>query len=122
METKSSPVLRLLGTVLGGTLLVSLIIVLVGLVFRWDTALQFSNGFFVAGVIVILLGTFSVTGGFQQRASFPLAYAETTSDASIAERGQRMMADINQRYGTLVLMIGTGILLIAVSVVITRLF
>jgi hypothetical protein len=64
----------------------------------------------------------SVTGGFQQRASFSLTYAETASQASISERGKRMMADIHQRYGALILMIGTGLLLICISVMIPQLF
>ena len=122
MEKKKSHILRLVGTILGLTLLASLIVAIVGVVFQWNTSAQFSNGFFAAGALVTVLGAFSVTGGFQQRASFPLTYAETASHASIAARGQRMMADINQRYGAMVLMIGTGLLLIAISIAIPRLF
>ena len=122
MEKKNSSILRHAGILLGLTLVVSLIVLIVGIVRQWNTAVQFSNGFFIAGVIVIVFGTFSVAGGFQQRASFPVAYAETVSDASLAERGQRMLADINQRYGTLVLMIGTGLLLIAISIALPELF
>ena len=122
MEKQISSGLRLLGMIVGLTLLVSLIVAGVGLVFRWNTWVQFSNGFFIAGAIVVVLGTFSIAGGFQQRASFPLTYAETASQASISERGKRMMADINQRYGAMILMIGTGLLLIAISVVIPQLF
>jgi hypothetical protein len=122
MEKKFLPVLRLFGTISGVTLLVSLIVLGVGLVFQWNTPVQFSNGFFAAGAIVIILGTFSVTGGFQQRASFPITYAETAGHASIAERGQRMLADINQRYGAMVLMIGTGLVLIGIAIAIPRLF
>ena len=122
MEQKGSHVLRLVGFIFGLTVLVSLIVVVIGLISRWDQPTQFSNGFFIAGAIVIVLGTFSVTGGLQQRANFPLAYAETASDASISERAQRMMADINQRYGVMSLFIGAGVLLIAISIAIGNLF
>lgn len=122
MEKQISPILRLTGTMLGLTLLISLIVVAIGLVFQWNTPAQFSNGFFIAGAIVVVLGTFSITGGFQQRASFSLTYAETASQAPISERGKRMMSDINQRYGAMILMIGTGLLLIAISVTIPQLF
>lgn len=122
MESKISYVLRLLGIIFGLTVLVALIVLIVGIALQWNTAVQFSNGFFIAGAIVILLGTLSVAGGFQQRASFPIVYAETTSDASLAERGQRMIADISQRYRVLVLMIGMGILLIGISMAIPELF
>jgi hypothetical protein len=122
MEQKGSLWLRLLGTVFGITLLVSLIVVGIGVFFQWNTPTQFSNGFFAAGMLVVVFGILSVTGGFQQRASFPLSYAETASDASISERAQRMMADINQRYGMMILMIGSGIVLIAISIAVYQLF
>ena len=122
MEKQNSSILRLLGTMVGLTLLVSLIVAVVGRVLQWTTPVQFSNGFFIAGAIVAVLGTFSITGGFQQRANFPLTYAETASQASISERSKRMMGDINQRYGALILMIGTGLLLIGISVAIPQLF
>ena len=121
MEQKGSFVLRLLGSILGLTLLVSLVVVGIGMFAHWNTTVQFSNGFFVAGMIVIVFGILSVAGGFQQRANFPLTYAETASQASISERTQRMMADINQRYGTMILMLGSGILLIVISVAIHQL-
>ena len=122
MEQKASHILRLVGFILGLTMLVSLIVIVIGMVSGWDRSTQFSNGFFIAGAIVIVLGTFSVTGGLQQRANFPLAYAETASDASISERTQRMMTDINQRYGTMTLFIGAGVLLIVISIAIGNLF
>ena len=122
MEKQISPILRLTGTMLGLTLLISLIVAGIGLALQWNTPVQFSNGFFIAGAIVVVLGTFSIAGGFQQRANFPLIYAETASQASISERGKRMMSDINQRYGAMILMIGTGLLLIAISVTIPQLF
>jgi hypothetical protein len=118
MEKKSTHVFGLVGVILGITLAVSLIVVLIGLVYDWDQPVQFSNGFFIAGAIVILLGTLSVAGSFQQRANFQITYAESAGQASIPERAQRMVGDINQRYGMLVLMIGAGVLLIGISVTI----
>ena len=118
MEQRGSLILRLSGIILGWTLVDCLIVAGVGWFAHWTTAIQFSNGFFVAGMIVVVFGILSVTGGFQQRASFSLTYAETASQASLSERTQRMMADINQRYGTLIIMVITGLLLIAVSILI----
>ena len=122
MEQTNSPILRLVGTMVALTLLISLIVTVVGLVLQWNTPAQFSNGFFIAGAILITLGTLTITGGFQQRGSFSITYAETASPASLSERGQRMMADINQRYGALILMTGTGLFLIAISIAIPQLF
>ena len=52
MQRNTSPVFRLLGTVFGLTLLVSLIVVILGSVFHWNTSVEFSNGFFAAGALV----------------------------------------------------------------------
>ena len=122
MEQKGSPIWRVLGVSLSLALVISVIMVGVGMFAHWNTAVQFSNGFFIAGMIVVVFGILSVTGGFQQRASFPLTYAETASQASLPERTQRMMADINQRYGMLIIMVATGLLLIAISILIPLLF
>jgi uncharacterized membrane protein len=122
MQKQTSHLLRLVVVILGLTFLASLVVLVIGMVFQWSTPVQFSNGFFGAGLIVIVLGTFSVTGGLHQRSNPSLAYAETASHASIAERGQRMMADINQRYSSMVLMIGTGLLLVGIGILIPQLF
>lgn len=122
MEKTNRHLLRLVGVIFGLTLLISLIVVIIGMVYEWKTPVQYSNGFLAAGAIAIVLGTFSVTGGLQQRASFPLAYAETASQASLSERAQRMVADINQRYGMLVLLMAVGFLLILISIAINSLF
>ena len=82
MEQKSSHVLRLAGITLGLNLLVSLAVLVIGLFYPWNIPVQFSNEFFVAGTIVIVLGVFSVAGRFGQRASFPLTYAESADGAS----------------------------------------
>jgi len=79
MDRTNRHLLRLVGVIFGLTLLVSLIVVTIGLVYQWKTPVQYSNGFFAAGAIAMVLGTFSIAGGFQQRASFPLTYAETAS-------------------------------------------
>ena len=121
MESKHTHILRLAGSILGITLFASAIVVAIGLFSQWNTPVQYSNGFFIAGVLVIVIGVFSIAGGFEQRANFPIIYAESAGQASIAERAQRMMADINQRYGMLVLLAGAGILLIIISIAIHRL-
>jgi len=121
MEQKRSTFLRLVGVIVGLTLLISLIVIIVGMVYHWNKPVQFSNGFFAAGAIVIVIGTFSVTGGLEQRANFPILYAESAGQASISERTQRMMADINQRYGMMTLLMGVGALLIGISIAVNKL-
>jgi hypothetical protein len=121
MERKSSHILRWAGAMLGLTLLISLAVVAIGLLFQWNTPVQFSNGFFVAGALMIVMGILSVAGGFQQRTNFPLMYAQSAGQASISERTQRMLADIRQGYGTMIVMAGTGLLLIITAIAIHQL-
>jgi hypothetical protein len=118
MEKKNALTLRLARTILGLTGLVSLIVLVAGLVLRWNTAVQFSNGFFMTGVLVVILGLFSVAGGFDQRADFTVLYAQTMGVSSLAERTQRMLAEIDQRYGFMIILVSVGILLIGISVLI----
>jgi hypothetical protein len=122
MGKRIKNILGLAGVVLGLACLVSLILLIVGLFFQWDKPVQFSNGFFAAGALLIVLGTLSVTGGFQQRADFSIVYTESAGSGSLSERAQRMMADINQRYGAMILLIGTGLLLIVISIGIHQVF
>ena len=119
MEQKMSYVLRLAGVVFGATLLVSLIVLIVGLTLHWNTPVQFSNGFFIAGGIVIVLGIVSGMGGLEQRGDAALLYGETAGHASITERTQQMLTDSKQRYGMLILAITVGALLIVIAVIIS---
>jgi hypothetical protein len=122
MERQSVQLLRLFGKILGVTAVISLAVLLLGYFLKWNTPVQYSNAFFWAGAIVAVMGVLSVTGGFTQRANFQITYAETASAANIAERNQRMAADITQRYGTLILLTVPGVLLIAVAVAIGQIF
>ena len=118
MEKKNNPILRLVGLILGSVLVISLVILLIGYIYQWDKLVRFSDAFFMAGAFVIVLGVFSVTGGFTQRANFNMMYAETAGQANQAERNQRWAAEITQRYGTMITLISTGLLLIGIAVAI----
>ena len=94
MEKASSHFLRLAGKILGTAVGISLIVVLIGYFLGWDNPVKYSNAFFWAGAILVVMGVLSVTGGFEQRANFGVTYAESAGDANIAERNQRMAVDI----------------------------
>jgi hypothetical protein len=113
---------KLAGKVIGTTALIALAVLLLGYLLRWNQPVQYSNGFFVAGAIMVVLGVYSVAGGFAQRANFGMSYAESAGQAGIAERNQRTAADITQRYGTLIFLTATGLLLILIAVGIGRFF
>lgn len=116
MESNGKHVLRLAGKILGAAAIISLAVLLIGYFLQWNDPVKFSNGFFSAGAILIVLGILSVGGGFLQRSNFAILYAESAGQEGIAGRAQRMAADITQRYGTLIFLLVTGLLLIGISV------
>ncbi len=118
MESNSRLVFRLAGKILGATALISLVVLLLGTFLHWNDPFQFSNGFFIAGAILIVLGILSITGGFAQRSQFGFLYSESAGQMDSAERNQRMVADMTQRYGGFVLLLATGLLLIGISVIV----
>lgn len=121
MENSSKQVIRLAGKILGATAVISIIVLMLGTFLHWGEAAKFSNGFFAAGGILVVLGVFSVTGGFAQRSNFGVLYAESAGQANIAERNQRMAAEITQRYGSMIFLLLTGLLLIGISIAVGKL-
>jgi hypothetical protein len=115
MESTGKYVLRLAAKILGTTAAISLVVFLIGRLLQWEEPVKFSNGFFVAGSILTILGILSVGGGFLQRSNFGMLYAESAGQANLAERTQRMASDITQRYGSLIFLLVTGLLLIGIS-------
>jgi len=74
----------------------------------------------MVGAFVIVMGVLSVTGGFTQRGNFNTMYAETAGQANQAERNQRWAAEITQRYGTMIILLATGVLLVGIAVAIGK--
>ena len=111
---------QLAGKIAGTTVLIWLAVLLIGYVLGWSQPTQYSNGFFISGAILIVLGLFSVWGGFAQRANFDILYAEPAGQANIAERNQRTAADVIERYEALIFLVAIGLLLILVAIAIGR--
>jgi hypothetical protein len=86
----------------------------------WQTAIQFSNGFFAAGAIVLVLGFATVSGGFRMRSDFGVLYSQSAGDMSLSDRTKLWVADITQGYGALILLTFAGLLLIGVAILVGR--
>jgi hypothetical protein len=108
--------LRLAGRILGTIAFIWLAVFLTGYLLHWSQPIQYSNIFFIAGAILVVMGVYSVAGGFAQRSDFKILYGESAGQANITERNQRMAAEITQRYGTMIFMLVTGLLLILIAV------
>lgn len=114
--------LRLTGKIFGTTTLISIAVLLLGCLLHWSQPAEYSNGFFIVGAILIVLGVYFVAGGFVQRADFKITYTESAGQANLAERGQSMASDITQRYGTMIFLSATGSLLILIAIGIEQLY
>jgi hypothetical protein len=120
MKKQVTHFLRLAGRILEATLVISLLILLIGFVYYWDSPVNFSYAFLAAGVVLIILGIASVQGRFAQPANRGVTYAESARQADLAEHGQRAVAENTPRYGIVFFLIITGLLLIGIAVLISH--
>jgi hypothetical protein len=95
---------------------------LVGWLLHWNTTTQFSNGFFGAGAILIVLGLFSVVGGFGMRSDFKMLYSQSAGDMNTLERSRRWIADMAQGYAFFSFLLLTGLFLIGFAILIPNVF
>lgn len=118
MDFKNNFALRLAGIAAGIAVVLSLALLLLGVFLGWKQPVQYSNGFFVTGSLLIVFGVLSVAGGFTMRANARLTYTDSAAQASMAERNQRTVMDGIQRYQSMITLLGSGSLLVLVSVLI----
>jgi len=122
IENSSNFVLRMLTTGILAALGIGAVVALYGWLRGWQTAVQFSNGMFVAGAAVIILGGLAVVGGFTSRGNFAITYSQSVSAASGPERTKQMLVEILRGYNVLVFSVIAGITLIGLSILIYNLF
>jgi len=104
------------------TIIVGGLTALIGWLAGWHTTIQFSNGLFVAGSAVGLLGLLAVLGTYRARASFGIQYSQSTSDMNLSERAKLWVKDINQGYNALIVGVVSGVLLIGFAILVDKIF
>lgn len=104
------------------TVVVGSVVALIGWISGWQTSTQFSNGFFISGSAVGLLGLLTVLGGYRARSSFGIQYSQSTSDMNLSERTKMWINDLNQGYNALIVCIASGALLIGLAILVDKLF
>ena len=111
-----NPILRILISATLFSLITGIVVSLVGLMFGWESSVQFSNGFFWAGVIMIVIGFVSYRGYSQRTTDWPSSHLDpdklSTLWAADTFRGKSVMA----LFGI------TGLLLFGLSFLVLRLF
>ena len=103
------------------TIFAGIAIGIIGNLNKWDTSLEYSNAFFIAGCLVIIAGTLSRLGAGQEWNYFQGLYAESFRDMSPGERANFI---VNASSSVRLVMLGllSGILLILISVLVMKLF
>ena len=117
-----NPILRILISATLFSLISSVVVLIIGLVLRWNTSIQFSDGFFWAGAIVLSIGFVNILGMFYQRTVSGLQYSQSAVHLDMAERYKIWDADIMHGYKLLVFLGASGLLLFGPSLLTGRLF
>ena len=118
-------ILRILISAILFSLISGIVVAITGLILGWKTSTQFSDGFFWAGAIVILIGFVNVMGMFSQRTVSGLEYSQSAVHLDAAERFKIWEADILHGYKLLAFLGTSGLLLFGLAglaILVGRLF
>lgn len=103
------------------TIFVGIVIGIIGNLNKWDASLEYSNAFFLAGCLLIIAGTSSRRGAGQEWNLFQRLYAESFRDMSVSQRANFIL-NASSSVSLLILGLLSGILLILISVFVTKMF
>ncbi len=114
-------IIKMCGEAILLTIIAGIVIGVIGNMNKWDTSLAYSDAFFIAGCLAIVAGGLSRLGAGQEWNNFQLLYAESFRDMSSSERANSI---INASSSVRMVILGllSGILLILISVFVTKMF
>jgi hypothetical protein len=111
-----NPILRILISAILLSLISGIVVSIIGLRLGWKTSTQFSNGFFWAGAIMILIGFISFQGYSQRTTDWPPVYLDP------ADRSNLWAADLSHGKNLMTFFGISGFLLFGLSFLVLRLF
>jgi hypothetical protein len=114
-------ILKLCGEAILLAILVGIVIAIIGNLNKWDTPIQYSNAFFIAGCLVIVPGVMSRLRAGEEWYYFQSYSAESIRDMSPDERAS-FVVNTSTSLRHIILGLLTGILLILTSVLVMKLF
>lgn len=112
---------RLFGEALVITLVVGLIVWLIGYLRAWDSPMNYSNAFFVAGCLVFIAGAASRMGTGQEWFSTRLIHAESFRGMSGSDQARTLM-EASSSFRLVILGLVSCILLTLISELVPILF
>ena len=105
-------ILRILISAAVLSLVSDIAVLIIGLVLKWKTSAQFSDGFFWAGAILISCGFLSVLGRLNQPV---VPYSQSGLYLNGVERARQWAADLSQGYNIMAFLAISGLLTLGVS-------
>jgi hypothetical protein len=114
-------IIKMAGKAILLTIIAGIVIGVVGHIGKWDTSLAYSNAFFIAGCLAIMAGASSRLGAGQEWSNYRLLYAESFRDMSNDERANFIIG-ASSSVSLVILGLLSGILLILISVFVTKMF
>lgn len=99
--------------------IITIVIGIIGYVKKWDTPLVYSNAFFIAGALVIIAGTSSRLAAGDDWKNSQLVSANGFRDMSSSERAS-FIVNASSSFGSVILGVLSGILLIVISSIVAK--
>ena len=99
------------------TIFAGIVIGIIGNLNKWDSSIQYSNAFFIAGSLLLICGVFSRRAAGQEWYSFQLLSAESFRQMSPGERAD-FIVNASSSVRLVILGLVSGILLILISLVV----
>jgi hypothetical protein len=114
-------IIKMCGKAILLTMIVGIVIGVIGNIKEWDTSIQYSNAFFIAGCLVIIAGASSRLAASQEWKVFQSLDAESFRGMSSGER-VNFIVDVSSSFSLVILGMLSGVSLILISVFITKNF
>lgn len=117
-----NPLFRLFAITFLLALAIGILVSAIGWLLGWGTSTQFSNGLFITGGVIVVIGLFSALGGYDKRSDSFLSYAQSAGDMNLEERTRRMAVDMLQEYRAIVFLTLIGGFLIGMAILVGSMF
>jgi len=88
---------------------------------NWETSTQYSDGFFMAGLVLVAIGCVNIIGAHYADPDEGKQY-DGEVDAGTFDRFKQITRDISKGYNFLVVFGSAGVLTIGISLLVSQLF
>jgi hypothetical protein len=108
-------ILRILITAILLSMISGIVVMIIGLILKWNSSTQFSNGLFGAGAIEISIGLLFIVGAQNERTVSGLPIVQPGVYLKTSDRFKLWEADITHGYNILAFLGTSGLLLFGQS-------